>query len=214
MEQIDQSLLLWFNSYHTGFLDQFMLIYTGKYVWFPFYAAIFLMMQRAWGWRKALVLTLGIGLCVAITDQICASVLRPWISRPRPSHSDSPIFDLVNTVDNYRGGRSGFPSCHGANSAVLATAGILIVRLCRFTVMILLWAVINCFTRLYLGVHYPGDIIAGVMIGTGITLAVMIPLLARMKLERCRLRRAPSPADLPTVVFGVTLVVITVMAAL
>lgn len=212
MQHIDELLLLWFNGGHTDFLDRFMWIFTGRFVWIPFYAALFVMMWRAWGWRRALVLTLCVGACVALADQICASLLRPLFCRPRPSRPDSPIVEMVTIVRGYRGGHYGFPSCHGANSFALAAAMILIVRQWRFTLMILTWACVNCLTRLYLGVHYPGDILAGAAVGITVSLLIMPQVLRRVKVDARVLRPFPSAADIPSAVFLVTAAVIAIIS--
>lgn len=207
MQQIDTSLFLYLNSLHSTFFDTFMWLYTGRFVWVPFYAAIFLMLARAWGWRRALVLAMATGLCVALSDQICATLLRPLFCRPRPSNlAESPIGHLVVTVNGYRGGRWGFPSCHGANSFALAIATIMIVRKWRYAAMILLWASVNCYTRVYLGVHYPGDLATGALVGSLVALAVMIPVLRRVNLSRGSVNSYYSRPDMRPIDFysGVT----------
>lgn len=211
MQQIDTSLFLYLNSLHSTFFDTFMWLYTGRFVWVPFYAAIFLMLARAWGWRRALVLAMATGLCVALSDQICATLLRPLFCRPRPSNlAESPIGHLVVTVNGYRGGRWGFPSCHGANSFALAVATIMIVRKWRYAAMILLWASVNCYTRVYLGVHYPGDLAAGAFVGSFVALAVMIPVLRRVNLSRGSVDAFPGPAEIPAAVFALTVAALAV----
>lgn len=209
LQQLDASLLLTLNGFHSPFFDRFMMIFTGRFVWIPFYASLLLMLVKALGWRRALVIALATGLCVALADQICATLLRPIFCRPRPGRPDSPIAALVTLVDGYRGGHYGFPSCHGANSLALATAICLAVRVRRFTIAMLCWAAMNCYTRLYLGVHYPGDILTGALIGTLISLCIMIPLLRRLRPDSSSLRPFPSAADLP---IGVLLASVAVIA--
>lgn len=213
IQQLDASLLLWFNSWHTGFLDSFMWLYTGRFIWIPLYVSLLVMLVRAWGWRRALIVAVAVGLCVVLADQLCASVLRPIFCRPRPARPDSPIAGLVTVVNGYRGGHYGFPSCHGANSFALAVALSMTLRQWRFGVCIFLWAAVNCLTRLYLGVHYPGDILAGAAIGSLIAWGVMTPVLRRLELPRESLARFPSAADIPGAVYAATLLSIVVVAA-
>lgn len=211
MQDIDTSVFLALNGAHSPFFDTFMWLYTGRFIWVPFYAAILIMLVRAWGWRRALILAVATGVCVALADQICATLLRPVFCRPRPSNlAESPIANLVMTFNNYRGGRYGFPSCHGANSFALAVATIMIVRNWRYSACMLLWAVMNCYTRVYLGVHYPGDLIAGALIGSLIAFAVMTPVLRRMKLSRMPVKCFPGPPEIVSLTFAATIVAIVI----
>ncbi len=214
MKQIDTSVFLYLNGLHSGFFDTFMWLYTGRFIWVPLYVAILVMMVRAWGWRKALAVALATGLCVALADQICATVLRPIFCRPRPSNmAESPIAHLVTTVNDYRGGRYGFPSCHGANSFALAVATIIAVRSRRYALMILLWAVVNCYTRIYLGVHYPGDLLTGALIGSLIAVAVMMPVCRRLRLPESQMDRIPGPPEIPAITFAVTVAGLLIASA-
>lgn len=210
IQQLDASLLLWFNGWHTAFLDSFVWLFTGRFIWIPMYAALLVMLGKAWGWRKALILALATGLCVALADQLCASVLRPLFCRPRPGRPDSPIADMVTLVNGYRGGHYGFPSCHGANSFALAVAMSMAVKVWRFRAFIFIWATLNCLTRLYLGVHYPGDILAGAAIGSVIAWGVMTVVKSRVRLPQQGLERFPSAVDIPAVTFLATTAAIAI----
>lgn len=162
----DTQLFLFFNSLHTPLLDRFMMFFTGRFVWVPMYAAILYILFHSYRPRHAMVLTLAVVMSIVLADQVCATLLRPVFERLRPAHPDNPISPLVHIVDGYRGGRYGFPSCHGANSFALATILSLIVRNRRFSRFIFGWALVNSYTRLYLGVHYPGDLLTGALTGS------------------------------------------------
>lgn len=167
LQQMDANLLLFFNhTLHCGFMDRFIMLFTGKWVWIPMYATILVMLTKGFGLRKGIILTLGVILCIVIADQTCAHLLRPVFQRVRPSHPENPLSAYVTIVDGYRSGHYGFPSCHGANSFALATIMSLIIRRRGFSAFIFIWAIFNSYTRLYLGVHYPGDILTGAAIGT------------------------------------------------
>ena len=119
-------------------------------------------------------------LTVGLTDYTCASILRPIFQRPRPTQPDSPIFHLVHAVQNYRGGHYGFPSCHASNAFATATLSALYFRVWRLSVAMFVWALLLCLSRMYLGVHYPGDILLGATVGVAIaftTYAAARPLL-------------------------------------
>ncbi len=162
---IDTSVFLWLNSFHHRFWDVFMLIASGRLTWIGLYAALIVAIWRAYNWRTLVVIALAATLTVLLADQITATVLRPYVERLRPAHPENPISALVHVVDGYRGGRYGFPSCHAANTFAGCTLLSLVFRRLRFTVAMIVWAVLNCYSRIYLGVHYPGDILAGTAIG-------------------------------------------------
>ncbi len=163
---LDSDLLLWLNSFHTVFLDRFVMMFTGRFVWIPMYAAILYTFYRIMTPKQLLCVVVGVALAITLSDQTVASVLRPIFQRLRPANLDNPLSEFVQVVDGYRGGRYGFPSCHGANSFALAVFAALMIRHGRFTLFIFIWAILNCLTRNYLGVHYPGDILVGAAIGS------------------------------------------------
>lgn len=166
LSQIDSQIFLFFNNgIRTSFLDQMMMLFTGRFIWIPMYATILLLFLRPQRWRTALVLTVALAGAIALTDQTCATFIRPLVERMRPSNLENPFSAYVHVVNNYRGGSYGFPSCHAANSFALAAFMCLLVRRRGFVAFICIWAVLNSYSRLYLGVHYPGDLIVGAVIG-------------------------------------------------
>lgn len=165
LDRVDSALLLFFNFYHTPWLDSAMFFMSSKWAWVPMYVALAVMFVKIFGWRRGVAYVLLIGAWVALADQVCASVIRPMVCRLRPSNLENPLSEFVTVVNGYRGGSYGFPSCHAANSFVLASFTALILRRWRLGVSIFAWAALNSFTRLYLGVHYPGDILVGAVIG-------------------------------------------------
>ncbi|MDE5786660.1 MAG: phosphatase PAP2 family protein [Duncaniella sp.] len=174
---LDADFLLFLNSFHAPLLDRFIMLFTGRWAWIPMYASLLYVLIRAYNPRRVIIFTLGIAIAILLSDQIVASVLRPIFQRLRPANLENPLSEFVQVVDGYRGGRYGFPSCHGANSFALAVYMSLIIRRPRFVTFIFLWALLNCYTRNYLGVHYPGDIIVGAIIGSSI--AAVCAWLAR-----------------------------------
>lgn len=165
IDKIDTTIFLVFNGMRAPFLDTFMSVYTDRYVWIPLYIALILLLFRGGGLRGGIVFTIAAILAITLTDNICAMTIRPMVERLRPSNPENPLSEFVLLVDDYRGGPYGFPSCHSANSFALALFMLLFYRRKAMMVVMLLWAVLNAYTRLYLGVHYPGDLIAGAMIG-------------------------------------------------
>lgn len=171
---IDTELFLLLNDLHIPFFDFFMWAFSGKLIWGPMYVAILYVLYRQYGWKAASCYAIALILAVATTDQVCSQFIRPLVERLRPTHPENPISAEVHIINGYRGGAYGFPSCHAANSFALATFCILLFASQRFTVFILAWAIINSYSRLYLGVHYLGDLIFGAMIGCSISVILYI----------------------------------------
>lgn len=165
LNTIDTQIFLCFNGQHSPFFDVFMKLFTGRFIWIPMYAAIALMMWRAGRLSKFIFYIAGVALAVTITDQLCATWIRPAVERLRPSNLENELSQLTYIVGGYRGGSYGFPSCHAANSFAMATFVALMVRKRSFVAFILGWALLNSYSRLYLGVHYPGDLFVGSLIG-------------------------------------------------
>lgn len=159
---------------HNAFADRFVMIFTGRYTWVPLYLALIWLLWRTYGTKKAIIFTLTIILSVTLADQICATFIRPMVERLRPANIHNPLSALVHVVDGYRGGKYGFPSCHAANTFALATYILLLTRNYRISTCIYIWAMLNCYTRLYLGVHYPGDLLVGAAIGGLIALIICV----------------------------------------
>ena len=165
LNNIDTQIFLFFNGIHFAYFDKLMPLITAKFTWVPMYATILFVLFKGYSWRQGVALLMGIIAAVALSDQICATVIRPVVERMRPANLDNPLSSLVHIVGGYRGGRYGFPSCHAANSFALAMIVSLIVRYRRCTLFVFFWAALNSYSRTYLGVHYPGDLICGAIIG-------------------------------------------------
>ncbi len=129
------------------------------------YAPILYILLKNFHWKAALCYVAAIALIITFADQMCSSIIRPVVARLRPSNPESPIVDMVYIVNNYRGGSYGSPSCHAANSFGLAMYVVFMFRKRWLSIFIIVWAFCNCYTRVYLGVHYPGDLLVGGIIG-------------------------------------------------
>lgn len=175
LERIDSQLLLSINSLHSPEADVFMKTVTNKWLWIPLSVVVAYFVVRKGGMRRGLLFLLCAGLAVAISDQVCATLLRPAIERMRPSNPLNPLSQFVHVVDGYRGGRFGFPSCHASTTISIAAMLSLYFRRKAITLSLFAWVALMCYSRMYLGVHYPGDILAGALIG-GLSVAISYTL--------------------------------------
>lgn len=161
----DNIATIWLNGVHTSYWDNFMEMATGRFVWIPFYVSLVYAMYKYLGWKLSVVYLITALLLLVINDQASSSFIRPMVCRLRPANTDNPISTLIQIVDNYRGGAYGFPSAHAANCFGLASFMTYVFRKPFFSVFMCLWALTMCYTRLYLGVHYVGDLLAGMLLG-------------------------------------------------
>ncbi len=175
LEQLDQSLLLFFNSLHSPLFDSAMWWISYKYTWIPLYLSIliYLIIKQK---KKALISILLLILAIVLADQISVHAFKNVFLRYRPTHN-LDIGHLVHIVNDYRGGTYGFVSSHAANSFAFAVLSALIIQRKYISYLLILWAVVISYSRIYLGVHYPGDILGGAILGTCI--AVFLNLFYR-----------------------------------
>ncbi len=161
--ELDKELLLFINSFHNGYWDNFFWMFTSKEVWIPLYLTITYVIFKNHGVR-GLVSMLAIGLLITLCDQISTNVFKEGFERLRPSR-DPDLKYLVHLINGKRGGMFGFVSSHATNSFGLAMFTSLLFRKRTYTFFIFLWAATNAYSRMYMGVHYPGDIIGGLFLG-------------------------------------------------
>lgn len=162
IEELDRQLLLILNSANTPFWDDVMFFLSMKLVWVPLYLAILVYLSREYR-HSFLLLVLCLIISVVLADQL-SNLIKDLTSRPRPSHETS-IQGLVHTVNGYTGGAFGFVSSHAANSFNVAMFSLLLIRRKWYTAFIIIWAATVSYSRIYLGVHYPGDVLCGAILG-------------------------------------------------
>ena len=187
---IDTEILLAINGWHAPWADTLMWIISAKATWIPLY--VLLIGLLIWRYRKpaptpvkwlqkvpaCVVMIVVIALAVGAADFIASGILKDLVARPRPTRVPE-LEGVLHLVNGYRSGQYGFVSSHAANTMACALLFSLIWRNKIATCGLMLWVAANCYSRMYLGVHYPTDILGGLMIGT-LTALVGYWVLRRM----------------------------------
>ena len=164
LTDIDKYLLLTLNGSDSLFWDGVMKVYTSMAIWIPLALVLVYVLVKNNSLKEFLVLLLLIALVVTITDTISSTICKPFFERWRPTR-DPVLMYIVDVVTETRGKDYGFTSSHAANSFGIAMFVLLLIKNRALSISLILWASMNAFTRIYLGVHYPGDILAGTIIG-------------------------------------------------
>lgn len=176
----ERNLFFSLNGSDSLFLDNLMWTISGRFIWIPLFLFILFIFFYRTHRNEAILVTLFLILLFVATDQISSSFFKPFFERFRPTHH--PDFkNWVDIVNGYRGGRYGFISGHASNSFGLAVFPSLIFRNRWVTITTLLWATINSYTRIYLGVHFISDILAGMIVGTLVALILYVIYTALRK---------------------------------
>ena len=164
--QFDKHLLLMLNGSDSVFLDYVVMTLTNAKTWIPLYLALFYVVIKSNMTKKdILFIVAAAGFCVLCAGGFDDSIVKPLVARWRPTH-DPQIGMMIDTVDNYRGGNYGFFSAHASNTFSIALFFSLLMRRRWLVVTLVCYSLVNCWTRLYLGVHYPGDITVGLIWGS------------------------------------------------
>lgn len=164
-ESLDRELLLSVNGSDSLYLDRVARVLTTALTWLPLYISLFVVVMRNNdSFRKVIMIVGAAGLCVVLAGTIDDVIVKPTVARWRPTH-DPIIGSMVDIVDGYRGGKYGFFSAHTSNTFSIAIFFCWLVRSRLLSTAMIIWSLTNCWTRLYLGVHFPGDIIVGLTWG-------------------------------------------------
>ncbi len=164
LKEWDHQLFLWLNGLGHPALDSIMLFFSAKLVWVPLYLGLIFLLYRHYGtqfWKPLLLII----LAIVLADQITSTFMKTFFERLRPCRD--PQFDGLMTLVGKCGGKYGFASSHAANTFSLATFFLFLTRI-RWYYFLVLWAMVVSYSRVHLGVHFPGDILVGALIGTAL----------------------------------------------
>jgi undecaprenyl-diphosphatase len=162
--ELDTKLFLILNGSHNEFFDSLMHLISSVAVWIPLYLLILAYIFNRMKWQ-GLIVMLFLVLTIFLVDQGSVVLFKNTFQRLRPCHNPQ-ISALVHLVNNECGGKYGFISSHAANTFALALFSTLFFKNIKFTIFIFSWASIVSYSRIYLGVHYPSDILAGALFGS------------------------------------------------
>lgn len=188
LHQFDQELTLMINSLHTGFTDEIMKIFSHIKFWIPMYILVVIFLFIRLGWKKALIIVATTALAFGMCDQF-SNLIKDAVARLRPCRDDFMIQNGLRMLEG-GGGRFGFFSAHAANSFSFAISTFMGFRndtrlkYRGYGIWIFFWAFMVSISRIFVGKHYLGDVLAGIIIGSAIGfLAVFIARFTMKKLK-------------------------------
>ena len=223
LQNVDRAALLAVNGSNSLFLDSVVHVLTTATTWIPLYLSLFYIVVKNHNTVQRIAIIVGCaGLCILFAGAVDDLIVKPTVARWRPTH-DPVIGTLVDVVDGYRGGKYGFFSAHACNTFSITIFFCWLVRSKVLSFTLVLWSFVNCWTRLYLGVHFPGDILVGLTWGFTVGTSVYffyLRVLRKMHVEEVRHISADytdggfdrSTCDVPVAVFYFTLVTALLIA--
>ena len=164
--QLDTELFLYLNNLGSTSWDGFWMFYTTKFNWIPFYAVLAYLMYKRLNTKMFLLTLLVIALMITFTDQITNVFKKVLVMRLRPCHNDE-IQGMFRLVKEYCGGRYGYFSGHASNSMAISvfTSLMLRAKYKYLPYLMIVWALVMGYSRIYIGVHYPLDVLSGMLFG-------------------------------------------------
>ena len=204
---LDRELLVFLNNCNSAFFDDFFYIYSGKFAWFLTAAAIIYVIIRTQK-KDCWVVLLGVVLLILLSDQTSSGLIKPLVERLRPTREPT-LEGMLNIVHNYRGGGFSFPSGHATNAFAFAVFTSLLFKSRIYSATIFVWAIFTAYSRIYLGVHYPLDVLCGSILGIGCGFAVYY-LVRWFRPICCKRKISCKNSLIITAVFLTTIAIISI----
>lgn len=192
LETLDRQWTLAINSIHCPFSDSVWMLFSDKHVWFFFYAIIAGIIIWRLGWRKGLIMIVSIALCIVCVDQGC-NVVKDYFQRLRPCND--PLMygqglHILEAPHSYY--KYGFFSAHAGNAFAFATASSIALRMDKrlkwrgYVIGVHIWALLVAASRIFVGKHFLGDVMVGIMVGVAV--ALVICTLARLLVNKLKIK--------------------------
>ena len=162
--ELDHRLFLILNGAGSDFFDPIMLFITSSWMWVPVYLFLVYFFLKKSGLKGLIKIGL-VFITLLITDQTSVQLFKEVFERLRPCH-DPALQEHLRLVADHCGGQFGFVSSHATNSFGLLVVSAGLVRIRLYTLILIFWALIVSYSRIYIGVHFPGDILGGMILGT------------------------------------------------
>jgi undecaprenyl-diphosphatase len=164
LKSIDNSILLFINGMHSPFWDNVMMGISNRFIWIPLYLFLIYLMIKKYGKNSWLVIGFAL-LAIGLSDQVASHLIKNMVMRYRPSYN-LILAPHLHIVGDYLGGQYGFVSSHASNTFGLTDFIMLLMPQNRKLIFgLFCWAALVCYSRMYLGVHYPSDIVGGAIVG-------------------------------------------------
>jgi undecaprenyl-diphosphatase len=196
--RFERDLFFFLNGSDSVFWDYFFWFYSNKWMWIPFYLCFLFVLIYKKNWKEILLVVFSLALVILLCDQIASGFFKPFFHRFRPTHH--PDFrEEVKIIFGYCGGKYGFISSHAANAFGFAVFVALLFRNKLLIWTMLLFAIINAYSRIYMGVHFISDVVAGALVGALIGFAVydLYRFFKQrfLKQEKTNVKRLPYPVE-------------------
>ena len=207
--EADRYILSFFNGSDSIFLDGIVTMLTSGYTWILLYLALCYVVIKNNDTMYQIGITIGCALlCVLLADGLTDGIIKPLVGRPRPLN-DPFIKHTIDIVAGSYDRQYSFFSAHAANTFSLVVFLSMLLRRKAVTILLIIWSSLNCWTRLYLGMHYPSDIIVGLMWGACVGFGVWFVFRRKLK-QGCD----QHDADLLITVFVFTLFMVVMISFL